>query len=403
MFSNLLNLWKEKDFRKIIILFIVYKFFVILIAVGTQFFIPREITHTQIITDNIFLNPFAQYDATAYLDVAKNGYRGDFSEYGTGNYHWYPFYPLLIRLFSFIGFELAAFLISNIASFFAVATLYLLVKGELGKRNANKTLIYILLFPTAFYFTMMYTEPLFLFLSVSVFYFAKKCNWPLTGLFGFLAALTRIQGIILFVPVLIVYLKSIDYFPKRFHELKIFKLQNYRKIKANILYLFAIPAGMATFMIYHRIVFGDFFIQLKSAQVFGRHLSPPWEGFLHTFNAMAADTTLINLSYHIYNLFITVSFIALIWVSYKKLRFEYTSYFLLTVVILLFGPNLFGMSRYMLVVFPAFMALSMIDSNNFVKYGLIALYAVFILLMAGFIVLHVTQRINTPLFYTPLF
>ena len=104
----------------------------------------------------------------------------------------------------------------------------------------------------------------------------------------------------------------------------------------------------------------------------------------------------------IYNLFIIVSFIALIWVSYKRLKREYTAYYLLTMAALLFGPNLFGMSRYMLVVFPAFMALSTIE-NKKLSYGIMALYAIFVLLMAGFVMLHVTQRISSPFFYTPLF
>lgn len=406
MLDKIKSLFHDKDFRRVIIIFLIMKALVILIAVGTQFFVPSELTHTQRVTDNLFLNPFAQYDSTAYLDIAQNGYNAEFGEgvYKVGNYHWYPLYPLLIRIFSFIGYPLAAFLIANVASFLAVAVLWLLVRDELGRKSANKTLIYILLFPTAFYFTMMYTESFFLLLSVSVFYFAKKGNWPLVGVLGFLASLTRIQGILLFIPVLIIYFKSVKFFPKRLalNELKIFfRTQNYRKLKANVLYMFAIPAGLATFMSYHWLTLGDPLIQLKSAQVFGRHLSWPWEGFAQAINAMITDTTFINLSYHIYNLFITVSFIALIWMAYKKLKVEYTVYFLLTMIILLFGPNLFGMSRYMLVVFPAFMALSLTDKK--IKYGVAAAYAIFILLMAGFVVLHVTQRVSLPVLYTPLF
>ncbi len=390
------SLWKEKEFRKVIYLFIIAKIFVIAIAVSIQFIVPEEITHTQKISGSWFLNPFAQYDSTAYLDIAKNGYNSQFAD-GTGNYHWYPLYPLLIRVFSFIGHDLAAFLIANIASILAVMALYTLVREELGKSSAYRTAFYILLFPTAYYFTMMYTESLFLLLSLCTFYSAKQEKWLAAGIFGFLASLTRIQGILLFIPILIIYLRSVG-----FEYRKHFSSANIRKIKSNSLFLLLIPAGFFAFMLYDLVAFGDAFIQLKSALVFGRHLSLPWEGFAHAINAMINDTTLINLSYHIYNLFITVSFIGLIWISYKKLKPEYTAYFLLTVVALLFGPNLFGMSRYMLIVFPAFVALTTIDRNRLMRHGLLALYAVFVILMIGFIMLHVTQRIDTPFFYTPL-
>ena len=397
MLSKLRGLWQEKDFRKVIYLFILTKIFVIAIAVSVQFFVPADITHTQKISDNVFLNPFAQYDSTAYLDIAKNGYNGEFAN-GVGNYHWYPLYPLLIRVFSFIGFDLAAFLIANIASIFAVVMLYLLVKDELGKRNAYRTAFYTLLFPTAYYFTMMYTESLFLLLSLCTFYFAKRENFLAAGVFGFFTSLTRIQGILLFVPIAIIYLRSVGF------DYRKFSVSNIKKIRTNSLSLLLIPIGFLTFMLYDLVAFGDAFIQLKSASVFGRHLTPPWEGFLQAINAMINDTTLINLSYHIYNLFITISFIGLIYVCWKKLKPEYTAYYLLTMIILLLGPNLFGMSRYMLIVFPAFMALSTIENKNkLTKYGIPILYAIFVLLMAGFILLHVTQRISSPFFYTPLF
>src|SRR3989338_592810 len=273
MLSKLRGLWQEKDFRKVIYLFILTKIFVIAIAVSVQFFVPADITHTQKISDNVFLNPFAQYDSTAYLDIAKNGYNGEFAN-GVGNYHWYPLYPLLIRVFSFIGFDLAAFLIANIASIFAVVMLYLLVKDELGKRNAYRTAFYTLLFPTAYYFTMMYTESLFLLLSLCTFYFAKRENFLAAGVFGFFTSLTRIQGILLFVPIAIIYLRSVGF------DYRKFSVSNIKKIRTNSLSLLLIPIGFLTFMLYDLVAFGDAFIQLTSASVFGRHLTPPWEGFL---------------------------------------------------------------------------------------------------------------------------
>jgi len=387
-----MSFWREREFRRIIIVFLIAKLFVVAIAVGTQFAVPAELVHTEKITDNIFLNPFAQYDSTAYLNIAENGYNTNF---GGGNYHWYPLYPLLIRSLDFVGYPLAAFLISNIASFLAVTILYLLVRDELGKHHAYKTLLYTMLFPTAFYFTMMYTESLFLFLSASVFYFAKKENWLAVGVFGFLVALTRMQGILLIVPALIIYLRSIGFK---------MNISSIKKLNRNILFLALIPLGILTFMAYELAITGDALIQFKSAVLFGKYLTWPWAGFEQAIMAMANDTTLINLAYHVYNLFITISFIALVYISYKKLKIEYAAYFGLSVLIILLSSNLFGASRYFLLAFPAFMTLSLIGNRNrTVKYGIIALYAIFIVLSAGFVVLHVTERASFSFLYTPLF
>ena len=388
--ENIRTLIKDKDFRKIVIIFIICKIFVVSIAVGTQFFVPATLVHTEKVTNNIFLNPFAQYDATAYLDIAENGYRENFSVYKIGNYQWYPLYPLLIKTFSFVSYPLSAFLVSNIASFLAITLLYALVNEELGKRAANRTIFYIIFFPTAFYFTVMYSESLFLLLSVATFYFARKNNWLATGVLGFLASLTRIQGVLLLIPIAYMYMRHVGF--------------DFGKIKKNALYILGVPLGVLTFIFYEYIITGNAFVQFKNQAIFGKALSWPWTGFIHAVNSIFVDTTLINMSYHIYNLVITAFFIALLYVSYKKLKQEYTIYYAISLILVLMSSNLYGVSRYLLVTFPAFMALATIDNkNNYVKYGIIIIYFIFILLMAGFIVLHVTERISTPLLYTPLF
>ena len=107
----------KKDALKIIAVFIVYKIIVISIAYMSYAIIPEELTRRKH-SDTPLLDPFAQLDARAYLDIAKNGYNAEFN--GTSNYGWYPLYPMLIMVFSFIGYELAAVLIANIFSFAAV-------------------------------------------------------------------------------------------------------------------------------------------------------------------------------------------------------------------------------------------------------------------------------------------
>ena len=200
------ELWKDKTFRRVITIFIIAKILVITTGFLAHYLIPVESTNRQIRSDNIFLNPWAQYDAGAYLDIAENGYNMEYN--GTGNYSWYPLYPLMIIMLGFLGYPLAAFLISNVFSLLAIIVLYLLIKKEFGPEITEKTVFYLLLFPTAYFFTAMYTESLFLFLAVAMFYFARQDKWLLVGTLGFMISLSRMQGALLFIPMLYMYLST---------------------------------------------------------------------------------------------------------------------------------------------------------------------------------------------------
>ena len=236
---------------------------------------------------------------------------------------------------------------------------------------------------------MMYTEALFLFFSVSIFYFAQKGQWKYAGIFGFLVALTRMQGILLLIPAGYIYLRSINF--------------SYKKIGKQALYFVGFPAGMLLFMFYEYLVLGDIFAQFRSAITYGKSLAWPWTGFQQALYALTTDSTPINIGYHVINLLLTVSFIVLLYLSYKKLRIEYTVYYLITLVIVLISSNLFGITRYMLVVFPMFMILASLDDRKwYVKYGLIVVYIFFVALMGLSIVLHVTERAALSFLYTPL-
>src|SRR3989344_9569893 len=150
------NLFSDLSFKKSFYIFSLSKILVLVVGILATLLIPSAVTHRQAVTENWFLNAWAQYDARAYLDIAQNGYNPQFP--GGGNYAWYPLYPLLVKIFSFIGYDLAAFLISNIASFVAIFYLYKLVKNELGERNAKKTILYLSFFPTVYFLTAMYAE-----------------------------------------------------------------------------------------------------------------------------------------------------------------------------------------------------------------------------------------------------
>ena len=382
MVSGMLDfreLWKDPFYRKTIIFFIIVKIVIFSVGVLGQVYIQEDITHRQHRSDNILLNPWAQHDAGAYLDIAKNGYNPDFNE-GTGNYSWYPLYPLLIKIFGFIGYDLAAFLIANIASFFAVTVLYIFVKEKVNEKASYKTVFYLLLFPTAYFFTAMYTESLFLLFSLLCFWYAKKDDWLKAGIFGFLSALTRAQGIILFFPIIYMYMRSCE-----------FKLN---KINHKIFFVFLIPLGLAVFLLYHQIATGNALIQFQTQHQFGRSFNLFF--FEPVINAAASAISGATTSkiYFSFSFLVWVVYLALAYYAWKKLGKEFGIYMFLSLLMPLFTSNFFGITRFALVLFPGFIVLGEAsEKNRKTRLLLLFLYVIFAAMLLLFTIRHVNEDI----------
>ncbi len=372
---------RKNEIRKVVYIFLIYKILIISIAYAA-YLIPEEFTNRKH-SDTTLLDPFAQLDARAYLDIAKNGYNAEFN--GTTNYGWYPLYPLLIRMFSFIGFELAAFLLANIFSFIAVYLLYVIVKDEFDKHTANKSIFYLLFFPTAFFLTMMYTESLFLSLTLAMFLLARREKWHYVGLLGFMASLTRAQGIILLLPMAYIYAKK-----------RRFKISN---IDKNILFLLLIVAGLLTLYGYYYITTGDPFIHHKTSYLkYQRGFSMPWESFLNTFNEISRSTSYSEIFVDGLNMFIFATVLGLGYVSLKYLKKEYSIYIFASIVFPLFSGSLASMTRFVLLVFPVFMTLAIMSKNKSNRRIINMVYVVSIALLVMSTIYYANEEISPEIF-----
>ena len=139
-------------------------------------------------------------DALWFLRIAASGYRA-----ADGSAAFFPLYPLVIRIVSWIvGGRplLAATLVSNGAFFGSLVVLYDLTVREFDDAIARRTILYLAIFPTAFFFLAPYSESLFLLLSLLAFREARRDRWVGAALSGVLAALTRSIGVML-APALI--------------------------------------------------------------------------------------------------------------------------------------------------------------------------------------------------------
>jgi hypothetical protein len=210
---------------------------------------------------HFWLNMWAHWDAYLYLLIAQHGYRYDPAQQDY-RVAFFPLYPLCIRAVSFVlGHSLermavAGVLVSNGALLAALTLLAALFRLDYDDRTAARAVLYLLVFPVTFFLSAIYSESLFLACVLGCFYCARTGRWWLAGLCGCLASLCRPPGVLLVIPIAWEYLAQRRY--------------QWRAIRADILSLALIPAGLLAYALYLKARFGDFLLFMHVQVHWGR-------------------------------------------------------------------------------------------------------------------------------------
>jgi hypothetical protein len=267
-------------------------------------------------------------------------------------------------------------LISNIFSFISICLLYILIKFDFGNIIAKRSSIYFLFFPVAYFFSVMYTESLFMTLMLLTFYYSRRENWLLVGIFGFFATLTRMFGLILFFPMIYLY----------------FKRNNFKKFDYKIIWLGLIPLAILFLYSYFFFTTGDFFAQQHEFSSWNFHNQLPGQNLLISFIALFSSLSIEAYFYYVLNLIFGLLFIIASIYSFR-LRTEYgifmVIYFLLATAHETLNANL----RYFWLMFPAYILLASVRNPKFHYY---MRYFAFISLslMILFTIRHVNKSIR---------
>lgn len=295
-----------------------------------------------------FISLHARWDSFWYLNIAQNGYSlGDNPE-GLYNIVFFPLYPLLIKLLSFLtagNFVLSGWLLSSLFLLLTLFYFFKLVKEFHPEINPYLPIIFLLIFPTAFFLNAIYTESLFLFLSLAAFYYGLKKKFLPAGIFGFFASLTRATGILLFIPLIWEYLKN-----NRFKLKSVFELK--------ILPIFLVPLGTFSFFLYHYLKFGNFFLFFKIQKNWGRAFFTLEKGHFDFFSHPA----IVNF---VLDVFFIVFALIMLYFVFRKLRTSYGLYMLLTIVVPLSTGTFMSIGRYILVLFPIYILLASTKNQYF--------------------------------------
>jgi len=151
----------------------------------------------------------ANFDGLHYISIARNGY----AQYEQA---FFPLYPMLIKFLSSFFFNnqlLTGLIISNMSFLFGLFIFFKYLRLFSGNSNNFKPftiILFLLAFPTSFFFGSVYTEGLFFLFLISSLYFLKKKNYYFVFVFALLASLTRLIGVFLIIPIFFHFIQRMD-------------------------------------------------------------------------------------------------------------------------------------------------------------------------------------------------
>ncbi|HLZ81362.1 MAG TPA: mannosyltransferase family protein [Ktedonobacteraceae bacterium] len=299
------------------------------------------------------------WDAANYVRIAQFGYQTPF------DVAFFPLFPLLIKIFAFVlggwSYLLVGTIISNAALLGALFVLYQLAVEAGGEEVAQRTLIYICIFPTAFYFFAPYNESLFLLLAAGTFLALRRQHWWLAGLLGFFASLTRSPGVLLVVPFLV--------------ELWVSR-ESTTAFRQNILFrilpIVLIPLGTLLYALYCWHISGNLLDFVVVQSHWGRHTAWPWQGIFLSLTQIFWNQPFgsFNEVHNVLDLTATIAFITLAVLGRNKLRASYTIWMAVMLFYILLSPATINMDplvsnqRFVLELFPAFITLAILGARH---------------------------------------
>ena len=146
-----------------------------------------------------FLWIWKRWDGLHYVNLAELGYSGYVEDGKNLFLVFFPLYPWLMRVVSLItGNTMAAGLLLSFVCYGAGCVfLYKLAAFELGRGGAVRTVLFLSVYPYAFFFGGIMTESLFLLTTAAGLWYIRRHRWWLAGMWGLLAAMTRMHGVLL--------------------------------------------------------------------------------------------------------------------------------------------------------------------------------------------------------------
>ncbi len=225
-------------------------------------------------------------------------------------------------------------------------------RGRMGERGSRHALFFLLLFPTAFYMLAMYSESLFLLLALAAFREARRDRPGAAALFGLLAGTARLTALALALPLAI----------EAFSAAK----SDRRALRRGLLAGLAPVAGVLLWIFGAGFFAGEPGLFFRVQEAWHRGASPlagAWRFVSLPFDRLvqgqAFDHPTLLLDYASFLLFAAIAVF-----QCRRRRFSDAAWTVGALLIPVATGISASLSRYVLVIYPAYYALAELFQNR---------------------------------------
>jgi hypothetical protein len=305
---------------------------------NTRSFDPRGLTDGA--------GPGARWDSVWFLEIARDGY-GEAADAA-----FFPLYPLLVRA---TGSSVVGGVLVSLACFAgALWLLHRLVALDFGDDVARLCVLLVAVFPGAYFFSAVYSESLFLLLSVAAVYGARTDRWELAGIAGVLATATRSAGILLLVPLAVLWWRS-------------------SRPAHGAVWVAAVPLGLVAFCAWLEAELGDGLLVFRAQEAWSRSLAVPfadpardaWEGARQIVEGEPRPWPVFDTAWFDVGLFalLLIALVALVG-ALRRLPLAYSLYAAAALALPLLlpaeGQPLMSLPRFLAVLWPLHLWLALV-------------------------------------------
>jgi hypothetical protein len=309
-----------------------------------------------------FTDVWARWDSDFFLRIAQHGYNDSSAAFA-------PLYPALVAVLGRVFFGhyiVAGLVVSLLCCLGAFLLLYKLAEDRLGADGAARSVLYLAIFPMALFLQAVYSESLFLLLSLAAFALAERGRFAGAGVVTGLAILTRVAGLAL-LPALAVL-----------------AWRHRERIRAVGKLALALPvAAIYPLVLWQQV--GDPFAFSGAQDRWHRHLSWAgpfgglWRGLTSTWHGLQqfvvghgtnvpGTNPMHAAAENVQAFAFLVLFIVLTVVAWRRLGAAYGVFAAVSLAIPLSYPSsrwpLLSLPRFGLVIFPLFLALATLTADR---------------------------------------
>lgn len=305
-----------------------------------------------------WINSYLQWDAHNYHRIAQGGYTFHTENGAYTTLAFFPLYPWLIRVVNvFINnYIISGILLSGLLYAGACAFMYKLLALDYNKSTAIRAIVYISVFPHSLFFGVMMNESMLFITSVATLYYIRKHNWPMVGIMGALAALSRMAGLLLAIPAAVEWLEHYKIFEKLRHK-KIGEVWNLFYSKGLWIFLMLLGTGIYLFCNYRTT--GEWFKFLEYQKTIWHHEA----AYFGTGISLMENRVISERGFQLFALWlpqlISVIFTVATFLYGLRKTCNMYSVFLVATIILNTGFDwVISAARYMTCAIPAFIILA---------------------------------------------